>query len=139
MNYDDIIREMPYGLERTTLRLLSNHRGLINFVERDRLLASIQTQAGLADVDDRKMRLAIQSLRAAGVRVCHAERKVNDRQVFGYYLAQTDEEYAAFRARYGSYAKTIFETIKAMDTGAKVSPSGEIEPPQEMAVQGRLI
>jgi len=62
LNYEDIIHSMPYGLERTALRLLVNHRGQANMVEREKLLEAIQNQPGMTEVDDRKMRLAIQAL-----------------------------------------------------------------------------
>jgi hypothetical protein len=139
MNYTDIVKSMPYGLERSLLRRLASQPGRTNMITREDLLSEIKKNPGMSEVDDRKMRMAIQNLRAVGVRICHDETRLHGRMVYGYYLAETEEEYATFRSRYCSYAKTIFDTVKAMDEGKVVNRSGDITPPAEMAIQERLI
>ncbi len=140
-DYEQIIRDMPAGVERTVLRILSFHRGELRLIERPDLLIEVQSQSGMENVDDRQMRDAIHELRNLGVRVCHNERRATKPDgkieiIFGYYLAGSEAEYNEFRLKYGSYARTIWQTIKAMDARhAVVNDDGELEPPKEIAVQ----
>lgn len=142
--YEQIIRDMPAGVDRTVLRILSYHRGELDLIERDDLLNEVKGHPGMQEVEDRQMRDAIHELRNQGVRICHSERRevINGRVriVFGYYLASSEAEYSAFREKYGSYARTIWQTIKSMDEKRPViSKSGELEPPKEIAVQRSLL
>ncbi len=58
---------------------------------------------------DRTARMLIESLRSQGFRVCSsANRK-------GYWMAEDEEDYKAFRREYGSKSNTIQKNIKAMD------------------------
>ncbi len=140
-DYEQIIRDMPAGVDRTVLRILSFHRGELRLIERTDLLIEVQSQSGMENVDDRQMRDAIHELRNLGVRVCHNERRATKPNgkieiIFGYYLASSEAEYNEFRLKYGSYARTIWQTIKAMDARhAVVNDDGELEPPKEIAVQ----
>ena len=143
-DYEQIIREMPAGVDRIVLRILSYHRGELNLIERDDLLSEVKSHPGMQDVEDRQMRDAIHELRNQGVRICHNERReaTNGKVkiVFGYYLASSEAEYSSFREKYGSYARTIWQTIKSMDEKRPVvSSAGELEPPKEIAVQQPLL
>jgi len=144
MDFEQIIASMPVGLERSLARTMTFHKGELAFITREALLEELRRQPGLAKTDDRKMRLAIQSLRDKGLRICHMERRENDAHgnlitVFGYFLAKTEQEYQEFRLHYNSYAQTIWRSIKAMDEMRPViTPSGDLEPPPETAVQEHL-
>lgn len=145
-DYEWMLANMPSGLDRTVLRVLTYHRGELHLIEREDLLAEAQKQPGMQATEDRQMRESIHELRLSGVRICHSERRVTDPVTgktsvkFGYYLAKTEDEYAEFRARYGSYARTIWQTIKAMDEKKPVvTTGGELEPPPDMAVQRSLL
>ena len=141
--FQDIIDEMPVGLERSLGRILSQRVGKENAIERDELLELVRRQPGCAKAEDRQMRLAIQHFRRLGIRICHYERreKVGDksRVIFGYYVAKNKEEYMEFRARYCSYALTIWQTVRSMDEKREVlTPEGNVEPPPGIEVQGNL-
>ena len=140
--YKSIIDEMPVGLERATARLLSFRKGEKNLIERDELLVQLKKQPSLANTEDRQMRLAIQELRNRGLRICHVEYRLKDPHTgkfkvkFGYFIAANDQEYQAFRAKYSSYAQTIWKTLKAMDLKKPIlDEEGLIEPPPGIEVQ----
>lgn len=141
-DYEQILAEMPAGLDRAVLRLFSFHRGWDSLITREDLLVQVQKMPGMKTTEDRQLRDSIHELRKLGVRICHTELRSTDprtgkiKLTFGYFLAETEQEYQEFRERYGSYARTIWQTIKAMDEKkAVISSAGEIEPPAEMAVQ----
>jgi hypothetical protein len=137
--FQDIINEMPVGLERSLGRILSQRVGKDNAIERDELLALVRRHPGLEKTQDRQMRLKIQLLREQGIRICHFERRVDGKTVFGYYLAATDAEYFEFRQWYGSYANTIWRAIRSMDEKREVLTSeGAVEPPPGIEVQGQF-
>jgi len=62
----------------------------------------------LLDADDRTVRRWIQSVRDAGLPVCSSSHN------YGYWLAQTEEEYDAFEKEYLSHAKAQMRTAKRM-------------------------
>lgn len=107
--------ELPPGLERQVLNILAHAQGKEKAVARDRLLELARVMPGLAEVEDRQVRKAIETLRGQGHRICNMAD--ND----GYFIAATNEEYLAFRAKYGAYAFTILEKIKAMDSAGQVA------------------
>lgn len=137
--FDDIISSMPVGLERSLGRILSQRVGKANAIERDELLALVREQPGCKKTQDRQMRKMIQTLREKGIRICHFERRVDGKTVFGYYLAGNDAEYNEFRQWYGSYANTIWKAIRSMDARREVlTPEGTVEPPPGIEMQGNL-
>ena len=143
--FQDIIDEMPVGLERSLGRILSQRVGKEHAVERDELLALVCRQPGCEDTTDRQMRKQIQKFREQGIRICHFERRDVDprtkkvKVTFGYYLAANEAEYNEFRQWYGSYANTIWRAIRSMDAKREVlTPEGVVEPPPGIEVQGSL-
>jgi hypothetical protein len=143
--FQDIIDEMPVGLERGLGRILSQRVGKENAIERDELLTLVRRQPGCAKTEDRQMRKMIEKFRGQGIRICHDETRGKDpksgkvKTVFGYYVAANKEEYLEFRERYGSYARTIWQTIRSMDEKREVlTPEGNVEPPPGIEVQGQL-
>lgn len=144
-DFQSIIDSMPVGLERTVARLITFHRGENHLITREELLKQVRLQASLSEIEDRQMRLAIQELRNRGLRICNREDRKRDPETgkftvtFGYFLAANDLEYQEFRARYASYAQTIWKTLKAMDMKKPVlDQEGVIEPPPGIEVQERF-
>ncbi len=58
---------------------------------------------------DRTSRTLIENLRSQGFRVCSSANAK------GYWMAESEEDYKAFRREYGSKSSTIQKNIKAMD------------------------
>jgi hypothetical protein len=86
------------------------------------------------DIDDRMIRKAAEAIRNNGVRLIDLE------DGRGFFIAQTEEEYQHFRARYGSHAFTILRTIRAMDNGVNAAEitDDEIIATKPTAVQLQL-
>lgn len=62
---------------------------------------------------DRQIREAVERLRKRGVLICDMGDGV------GRYLAETFDEYQAFRNKYGSRAFAIMDTLREMDKSAE--------------------
>ena len=107
-----IQNELPPGLEKAVLSILARCAGQKLAVGRGRLVELARLSPGLGQASDRQVRKAIENLREQGVLICN----LLDGE--GYFMADTLEEYQAFRAQYGSYAFTMLEKIKAMDRAA---------------------
>ena len=107
-----IQNELPPGLEKAVLSILARCAGQKLAVGRGRLVELAKLAPGLGQASDRQVRKAIENLREQGVLICN----LLDGE--GYFMANTLEEYQAFRAQYGSYAFTMLEKIKAMDRAA---------------------
>ncbi len=144
-NLETILKEKPMGLDRSVGRVISKHRGSANGITREALLTELHKQAHLVNTTDRHMRMAIETFRKLGVRICHTETRQWDegearmRVVFCYYLAANEEEYREFRARYLKYATSIWNTTQAMDDERPVlNEDGEVSPPKTNEVQGKL-
>jgi hypothetical protein len=144
-DYKQIIDSMPIGLKKAVARQLYFHQGAGRIIGREELLQQVQLAPGCSSAEDRQMRIAIQQLRNQGFRICHREERARDAQNgrvrvnFGYYLAKDDLEYQEFRAKYASYAQTIWRTLKAMDMRAPVlDEDGSTLPMDEVAVQEAL-
>lgn len=105
------LETLPQGLERQTLQILSRCQGRAHSIDRDRLLDLVHSMPGLSTVEDRQIRKAIENLREAGNLICFDSAG-------GYYMAASGEEYREFRAKYGAYAFSILEKLKAMDKAA---------------------
>lgn len=63
----------------------------------------------LTGMSDRMMRKAIEDMRKQGIRVCADSGK------YGYWLAQSEEDYKAFRGELLSRAYSQLKTVSAMD------------------------
>lgn len=140
-----IIDSMPVGLERSLGRIILSHKGRENGISREELLNELKKISHLASTEDRQMRLAIESFRKQGVRICHHENRKTDpftkkvTVTFLYYLAADELEYREFRARYMKYATSIWQTTRAMDEMKPIlTEDGTAEPPPGMEVQGKF-
>lgn len=65
----------------------------------------------LSHIADRQIRNIIGDLRAQGFRIVSTSK--------GYYMAQTEDEYKAFRNVYLAKARSIHERVRAMDAYTK--------------------
>src|SRR3989304_5961364 len=100
-----IQNELPPGLEKAVLSILARCAGQKRAGGRGRLVELARLSPGLGQASDRQVRKAIENLREQGVLICN----LLDGE--GYFMADTLEEYQAFRAQYGSYAFTMLEKI----------------------------
>ncbi|MDL1909731.1 hypothetical protein FBQ81_03405 [Chloroflexi bacterium CFX6] len=105
-------------LDAEALHILKQHVGRKNPIGRWELVAKIfgpvapQYQND-SNVADRQVRDAVKRLRNQGVLICDMGDGL------GRYLAETLEEYQAFRLRYGSRAYEVLETLREMDKSAE--------------------
>ncbi len=119
--FPEILEELPYGLERVTLRVIEQCSGSEKAIPRRELLTLVRKAPGLNDATDRQLRRAIQNLREEGVRIC------NLLGGDGYYLAANEKEYQEFRGKYSAYALTIWQTIRSMDERRKAPIMSEAD------------
>jgi DNA-binding transcriptional regulator PaaX len=87
--YEQKVREMPVGLNRAALQVLSFHIGRARTIGRADLVEALRG-CGF-DVQERLVRRAIHDLRRAGHLVCSAPGESG-----GYYLAATLDEFREF-------------------------------------------
>jgi hypothetical protein len=104
-------------LDREVLFLLKQHLGQKNPIGRWEIVARLFGPEACAprnddNLADRQVRESVARLRKAGVLVCDMGDGA------GRFLAQSLEEYQAFRLKYGSRAYEVLETLREMDKAA---------------------
>ncbi len=110
--YEMLIDEMPAGLDRALLRIISMHQGLDQAIGKPALLADLGRMG--FGVNERQVRRTIQELRKAGHLICSSSGEG------GYYLAASLDEYATFaEAEYRSKIVDMSKTLAAMDQAAQ--------------------
>lgn len=114
-------------LETEVLFWLKRHRGRQNPIGRWELVAKIfGAGAALDESDnnpaDRQIRETVERLRKRGVLICDMGDGT------GRFLAETLEEYQAFRAKYGSRAFAIMDTLREMDKAAEQEWADPLQP-----------
>lgn len=126
---DEIIGQMEPGLERSTLRVISQRKGIDNAISRASLAAALNSLGFGRDLTpatfDRKIRATIVELRRLGHLICSSSGEG------GYYMAANRAEYDEFSL--GEYRSKIVDmstTLKAMDIAAdrqfgKLTPGGQ--------------
>ncbi|MEJ5201402.1 MAG: hypothetical protein WHV66_04130 [Anaerolineales bacterium] len=113
MKYEDLIANLPPGLERAILRVLESRRGRQNAIGRNELTALVQRLGQPAS--ERQVREAIKQLRRQGYLICSAPGADG-----GYYWANTLEEYREFRnMEYAAKIADMSETLRMMDSAAE--------------------
>lgn len=111
--YDRMLAEMPAGLDRATLRVLSFHTGKKNALGRDLLVAGIHLEG--FDVSERQVRQCIHDLRRKGYLICSAPGEEG-----GYFMAANWEEFEEFCQReLHPKAVNMLETESAMKEAAR--------------------
>ncbi len=112
VKYDELIADMPAGLDRSVLRVLSWHVGLAQTISKLQMLADLAAMGFV--VEDRQLRRQIQMLRKEGHLICASSG------AGGYYLADSLDEYAAFAdSEYRSKIVDMSTTLAAMDRAAQ--------------------
>lgn len=114
-------------LDKQVLFFLKDHRGQGRAVGRWELVAKIYGhEAALVQNDnnasDRQIRNAVERLRRGGALICDMA------DGSGRFLAQTLDEYQAFRAKYGGRAFQIIETLHEMDKAAAQQWENPLQP-----------
>lgn len=121
-------KELPFGLERTVLRLVSERIGKENAISRGYVHQVVLEKHNI-DIDARTLRKTLEVIRSKGIRICDLE------DGSGLFIARTEEEYQAFRARYGAHAFTQLKVIKAMDNQAQITAKEDVSNIKPQAVQ----
>lgn len=114
-------------LDVETLFLLKQHRGKANPIGRWELVARLFGPVAASDQNDdnhadRQIRDAVMRLRRRGALICD----MGDGK--GRYLAETLEEYQAFRQYFGAAAFEKLATIREMDSQAEREWPSELQP-----------
>lgn len=117
--YEKYVNSLPAGARRFVARQMEMRKGERNKINREDLLALMRKEPGLQSMTDRRMRRAIEMLREAGIRICHVTVDIvisgRKRTTYGYFLAETEDEYRAFRMTYRNYAYSMLDSMHAMD------------------------
>jgi hypothetical protein len=105
-------------LDAEVLFAIKQHVGRQHPIGRWELVAKIFGPVAAGDQNDnnpadRQIRESVERLRKRGVLICDMGDGV------GRYMAETYDEYKAFRAKYGSRAFAIIDTLHEMDEAAK--------------------
>ena len=112
--YDEMIRNMPAGLDRAILRVLDFHHGKVTAIGGDDLTRQVQS-SGFGSVDQRTVKEQIKELRRQGHLICSAPGREG-----GYYLATDANEleeflHVEFEAKISDMAETARAMRKAAD------------------------
>ena len=111
--YDRMLAEMPIGLDRALLRVLSFHAGKKNALGRDLLVAGIHLEG--FNVSERQARQCIHDLRRKGILICSTPGEAG-----GYYMASNLDEFREFIDReLHPKAIDMLETESAMKDAAR--------------------
>jgi len=124
MNYQTILNDMPYGLEKHILQALSNRVGKDNAIKRSSLLSTINSIPGFENVSDRQLRKSINDLRKAGNLIASLATEDG-----GYYLISSLEEFDEFIQReLGAKIADMSLTVKAMSESARQQFGNDFQP-----------
>lgn len=111
-NYDQIIKDMPPGLDRAVLRVLSSRRGRVNAIKRDDIIKEVKRLN--VHPHERQVREVIKQLRLDGHVICSAASGDG-----GYYMAATLFEFQEFAEReFWAKITDMRETVQIMESAA---------------------
>ncbi|MGA2504228.1 MAG: hypothetical protein ABSG01_09080 [Anaerolineales bacterium] len=111
--YDLLLADMPAGLDRALLRVLTFHVGKGKAIGRVSLLVGLRLEG--FEVNERQARQCIHDLRRAGHLICSAPGENG-----GYYLAASLDEFLEFCEReLHPKAIDMLETESAMKASAR--------------------
>lgn len=119
INYDPIrvSADKDAELKKAILSVLNSHYGIDNAISQENLLSTCNNLAKWqSKLSSRQLRNAIKELRDDGHLICSTSGLRDN--IAGYYRPVTMDEYQRYREFHVSYAKRIFETIRAMDRSA---------------------
>jgi len=110
--YDLLISNMPHGIERAMLRVLSYHMGKENAISKPDLMLELK-RLGFR-TSERQARACIVELRKHGHLIASSSGEG------GYFLCSSMEEYNEFaQVEYKSKIVDMSQTLAAMDEGAR--------------------
>jgi hypothetical protein len=128
---DEMIREMPAGLERAIRRILEFHIGRKNAISRTQLIIDLAVMGfDYVDKDDRQVRICINAIRKSGTPgswICSTGGIGG-----GYWMAETNEELEEFidheeESRLGDFAKQMKQMRMAAEKHwGRYSPEKQI-------------
>lgn len=89
-------KDMPYGLERHILQIITNRVGKTNRIKKDYLIYIVKGIPGCQNIKDidRKIRLAVNNLRDQGHLICSTNEDGG-----GYWIADCPEDVEEFIER----------------------------------------
>ena len=120
--YQRMISEMPAGLDRAMLRVLSYHTGKARAIGRELLVQELHSLG--MDVGERMARKCIHDLRRAGHLICSTPGEFG-----GYYLAADLAEFREFCDReLHPKALDMLETESAMKAAARQQFGEAVQP-----------
>ena len=120
-------RKCDENAKKAIWDVLTDHYGLDNLINAKTLRTLVNLATGIKRIDSREIRNCISEMRKEGNLICSLAGRAGNQQS-GYYLPATLDEYETYRKFYVSYAKDIFETIRAQDREAKLTFSREWQP-----------
>jgi hypothetical protein len=110
--FDDELKNMPAGLDRAILRVLSYHTGRDQAIGRNDLVHDVGRLG--VQVTERQLREEIKQLRRQGHLICSAAGETG-----GYFFAVSRMEFDAFvDQEYLAKIRDMSETLKAMEASA---------------------
>jgi DNA-binding transcriptional regulator PaaX len=110
--YEQLIQNMPPGIDRAILRVLTFHQGKANAIGRGNLVKEL-TLSGFR-AHERQVREMIKTMRRDGQLICSAPGEDG-----GYYLAQDKTEFEEFaNSEFKSKISDMSETLHAMQAAA---------------------
>jgi hypothetical protein len=113
--YDEMIRNMPMGLDRAMLQVLSYRMGRGRAIGRAELVDAVRLIG--YDSPERMVRHCIRELRREGRLICSAPGEDG-----GYYLAETLAEFEEFaEAEFRAKIADMSETLAAMKAAARAA------------------
>lgn len=118
--YEEYLEQLPEGMRKAVGSTILKFKGAEMPISRMRLAMLVGGRLMIEYHDekqfgnlDRRMRRAIELLRGSGWLIG------SSLEGDGYFMIQTAEEYAQFRAVYTSSAYQVLETAKTMDASAE--------------------
>jgi hypothetical protein len=112
-HYDEMIKNMPAGLERAVLRIVSQRVGVEKAILGSAMFDDLRA-LGFRLSDPRQMREAIKALRRDGHLICSAPGTSG-----GYWMAASRQEFEDFgQQEFGAKIADMSETWKAMRQAA---------------------
>jgi len=109
--------------------VLSGCYGIDHAISADRLKLALNFAYTGKLIRSREIRNCISEMRKEGNLICSMSGTDDEhKNVAGYYLPATMDEYLAYRRFYVSYANDIYDTIRSMDKEAKLTFEFDYQP-----------
>ena len=111
-------KDLPPGLTRWLYNIVKGCKGVEKAITRERI-NELLLEYHNVELTARALRRLSEKIRRTGVRLCDLE------DGSGLFIAKTQEEYDAFKMRYGKHAYSLIKTIRAMDENVSVEELDE--------------